>query len=377
MELKSSTEVIFYGEIIPEAIDGKIFATIPYSIGFNTTILKDGKEIKHFSNETYPTLMIKDEKQFLDTLSNYTRVARNYYNEFENDDIDIADKSIMSLVWANATSYDFNNPIMYLNRLTNFITDKTFDEYSEPTNFGYSELLECDIEILVRKEKAFLETPYALEIKMTNGDLYFQLPIVRFGIDKNIGYIYAIQNSKRPYPTGEEEFNKAMEKFHKKVKRSMYEVNEGFVDAYEGINNIENPENLTGITPTTLLSLTVIMSLFKKHNITKIKAPDYLPIRWQSHEAVDDFKVYMVEPKERDTYRQQLDDEHNKIMQNMVDKYIRTFRRLDYHFDGMEITSLPKEVDDFLHLDIDNELQCNNQLLGELYSLINNKQKKR
>lgn len=60
---------------------------------------------------------------------------------------------------------------------------------------------------------------------------------------------------------------------------------------------------------------------------------------------------------------------HYDIQRNLSDKLIRNFRRLAYHFSSIQISSYPYEIDEFMHLKLNNEYTCNNDLLNELYQL--------
>jgi hypothetical protein len=377
MNYNKEIQKTFYGQIIPEASRGRVYTDFTYNIGFNTTILESNKEI--YGDEQFPTLMIKNIKLFNEALNKYLQIAINFYceDEYEIDSTKV--KKILSLLWGNATSEDFNNPIEYVNRYTNFIKDKTLLNYLEPQNIGYSEILLSNIEIQLKYQKEISETPYALYIRLfnyyDNQKVYYDLPVVKLGISNNTGYIYSIQKNKSLNYSSDDNYNMLLDKYQKKTNRQLYKVNENFIEQSDMTDNIENPENMTGITPSTLLSLAIAVSLLNNQGISKIKVPDYLPIRWQAKELVYEFKSSIKSEQDREEYLKESEEDHDLIMRNITDKLIRTIRRLEYHFNNITIEALPKDVDDCTHIKVDNNIICNNPLLNEVYNLANNKTK--
>ena len=86
----------------------------------------------------------------------------------------------MSLIWLNATTTDFNNPIEYLKRRINFLNDRRMNDYFEKKSTD-GILLFSDSLLLynVRKSPLILEAPYVLEARLESDDFMednYQLP---------------------------------------------------------------------------------------------------------------------------------------------------------------------------------------------------------
>ena len=65
--------------------------------------------------------------------------------------------------------------------------------------------------------------------------------------------------------------------------------------------------------------------------------------------------------------------EQNKIQSNITEKFIRTFYRGAHHFDNVEITSMPMELDDGLHLTVNKFEYSDNEILNEVINCCNSK----
>ena len=128
----------------------------------------------------------------------------------------------MSLLFANATIEDFNNPIDFLKRRIDFM----YNDLSGNYDFGYMDMFKGNLSLNIEKDIINNETPYQMIFKVTsmNGE-EFIFPKIKFGISDGCVYIYTIQNKMN-------EDNS----FCKKINRALYKVGEGYVntDSYEG-----------------------------------------------------------------------------------------------------------------------------------------------
>lgn len=353
---------IFYNEIIPEASFGKVEAFFTFNIGFNTLIEQQKiteNNIK-VSHTLIPTLIIKDKDKFNKLLIEYTIKAIEFYGnviydtEYDKNSPGYKSeylKSIISLLWSNATSEDFANPCEYIQKRINFFSkeDILFEDLSVETSIG-------NITCKIKKDEIFNETPYYIQFEI-NGN---PMPVVRYGISSDKAYIYAIQNLTKLTRD-------------KKLNRAMYKVNEGLDVKSEYTDNIEHPENLIGITPSTLISATLAISLFKRNGINHIEIVPYLPERWNAKEI-----AYYRSSKRQTNSEEYLTLQHNKhleIQRNLTDKFLRTFRRIEYHFEGIEITSYPFITSENMIMEIGDNLKSNNPLLLELYNSLNKEYK--
>ena len=168
-------EELFY-QIILEAANKRVYTDRPYNIVFNSIIntVNDNKVLmlnkiktvlsrqnmninitinknsisvyaKEDRNLFIPTLMIHDLDQILAKLEEYLIYARDFYDKNYYDSIEYEDKTILTLLWANATEKDFNNPIAFIEKRTQFLKDTTFDSYLNDKIIGTSSILKSNI----------------------------------------------------------------------------------------------------------------------------------------------------------------------------------------------------------------------------------------
>ena len=93
------------------------------------------------------------------------------------------------------------------------------------------------------------------------------MPHICTGIYENKAYIYAVQNH-------EYFLDENSQKFKKKINRLLYKVNENFKDSVEN-DNMNNPQNISGISPSAIISLSIVLGLLKSHNISNIEVPTF------------------------------------------------------------------------------------------------------
>lgn len=356
---------IFYNEVIPEAATGRVEGYLMFNIAFNTILENKALTSQVIKQDRllFPTLIIKNKEEFDKMLILYVSTAVRFYDgNFYGEKYETAMKeyikSTLALLWSNATSEDFVNPVEFLRNRINFLNDETL------TPKTIVEPKETSIGVLtteIKKDQIFNETPYYMEFAI-NGN---PLPVVRFGISDGTCYIYAIQNITKLTRD-------------KRLNRALYGVNKGLDTANEPNDNISNPENLVGITPSTLAAATLAISLLKANGIDNIVIPALLPTRWNAKEIAYNVKGdYLLARGEDDEdveeFIEKSHNDHDEIQRNLSDKFIRTFRRLEYHFDNIEVTALPFIEDINMHLKVTDVVECNNPLLKELYiSLQNN-----
>ncbi len=371
-------KTIFY-ELIDEAKCGKVFIdNEEYPIGFNTIIYNKNKIERECINDiNLSTLVIKDKELFFTKLNEYVElellmnrksipIINNYlYNK---------QKLLISYLFVNATTEDFLNPIWYIDRTINFLKDDTFHFLNTSESFALGEIFE-DSKLVIKNtpQSILMETPNKIDISIqdiNNENLLFKLPSISYGISTNYKgekecFIYSILNPK------DNNKDEVVEKYKKKISRKLYKINDGVMDneSKEFIdykNNISSyyPENISDVSVSSVLSLTVFIHLLKQVNITNIKGVPYLPLRYLSRElfsnSFDQFK------------KEELQKRNNRIQYNITNKFIRTFRRCAYHTNDIDVVSFPYQLDEFLNIKLNNtNTLTNNNLLNEVISNIN------
>ncbi len=215
----------------------------------------------------------------------------------------------------NATNYDVNNPIPYIQTRTRLLQN--------PMHTGVFDLGTLCLEDksgpltlhtfgAIGKTMSNLEGPYRFEIAIDdqNGNR-FKLPYITFGIDGNTAYVYSVQNKNR----------KQDNPLVKKLDRYFRKVNK----------DIDPADQISQVSPNALVSLTIFNSFLQQLDIKEIYAPDYLPIRYQSNLDAQLHRITTNDAAEEVIMR------HERDQQNMTDKFYNLFLRYNHHFDTSEV----------------------------------------
>ena len=358
---------IFYENIVPEATAGRINCLTYYNIAFSTKIVEENKEYCceiDNDNLLIPSLIIRDKEEFDSLLVQYVDLAMKFYddNNFEEEILNYyvydkekkicKEKVILSLLFANATVEDFENPNEFLRKRINFI----YNDLSGIYNLGHCNSFKGDVVINIEKDVINNETPYEMIIKVISelGE-EFIFPKIKFGISDDTVYLYAIQNKKNVETA-----------FSKKMNRVLYKVGEGYSEKME-----DDMENLKDITSSFLVSLNMAISFLHNKGFDKMMIPSILITRWNAKNISNLLKI-----KRKNLSSYEADEimfKQDYLQQNLTNKLIRTFLRLGCHYNNIDVLSFPYEIDSYLHINInDNEVRCNNSLLYETYKLVEN-----
>ena len=156
---------IFYNEIIKEASEGKVEADMFYNLLFSTKI-GENKTIcvNKYEELLVPTLMIDNKEEFDRLLNEYTLLAYDFYDDYNYhiDNLDEKDyqkiklKTIMALLFANATYEDFNNPCTFLKKRIDFFNNSKEENY----DLGKSNLLKANLKLEIEKDVKIINVIY-------------------------------------------------------------------------------------------------------------------------------------------------------------------------------------------------------------------------
>lgn len=355
---------LFYKCIIPEAARGKIKVFFNYSVAFSTKLREYNKicKSKIENNELMiPTLIIDDMASFNDLLCEYVDKALMFYDDtnfpqelldmkyFDNKDMICKEKEILVHLMANATYEDFTNPINFLNNRINFIDNHENKNY----DIGYYDFFDSYVNVKIDKDTINNETPSQFIVELNdNSNNKFIFPKVKFGISNDKVYIYAIQN----------DFNEKND-LSKKINRKLYKVGEGLVPD-------DSLENVKDVTASFLVVLNMAINYFMALGYTDIVIPSILPIRYNSKQIILEDKLKRGKLDDKMAF--DFSTKQDEIQNNLTNKLIRTFLRLACHYNNIEVTSFPYELDSCLQmkLHIDEDITCNNKLLYETGRLI-------
>lgn len=362
---------VFYDEIINEASTGRVDCFFMMNLLFSTYIREENKTIEAKKNDDgrylIPRLVIKNKDNFNKLLTEYLALARKKYDlSIYQDELTFADvenyeqvinKIILTTLWANATYDDFSESEEFLKKQIAFLKDETFSEYEEPTIIGYSETLGGYVEVENIQETILNETPNSLKISVIEPETNerYTFPLVRYGIEDNKCYIYAVQKNKRY-----DEENK----FKKKVNRRLFQIGENFDtknDTYENYGE----GNLKDVSASFVVASNIALGLLASKGITDVVVPSILIERWNAKET-----GIIVKSKREENSQEYIDsnkEEHNKIQNNLTEKLLRTFLRIVSHNKTFNVTAYPFDIDSSLHIKTSEELDCNNTLLNETF----------
>ena len=362
---------VFYDEIINEASTGRVDCFFMMNLLFSTYIREENKTIEAKKNDDgrylIPRLVIKNKESFNKLLTEYLALARKKYDlSIYQDELTFADvenyeqvinKIILTTLWANATYDDFSESEEFLRKQIAFLKDETFSEYEEPTIVGYSETLGGYVEVENVQETILNETPYSLKISVIEPETNerYTFPLVRYGIEDNKCYIYAVQKNKKY-----DEENK----FKKRVNRRLFQIGENFDtknDTYENYGE----GNLKDVSASFVVASNIALGLLASKGITDIVVPSILIERWNAKET-----GIIVKSKREENSQEYIDsnkEEHNKIQKNLTEKLLRTFLRIVSHNKTFNVTAYPFDIDSSLHIKTSEELDCNNTLLNETF----------
>lgn len=224
-----------------------------------------------------------------------------------------------------------------------------------------------------------LETPYvfvtSIEREENGQKLSYKLPRISFGIANNTCYIYAIQNDKNKEESAENI------KYGNKIKRLLYKLNGDVInnETEEYLRYKENltdyyPENISDVSPSATLALTVFLNSIYNYGIRNVKVVSFLPIRYNAKEQAYSNKLQFeidkqsLNASESELLKQELEEKQLNIQNNLTQKLLRNFKRLKFHFDNIDILSYPFEVDECMHIKLDQFLKTNNPILEEIIS---------
>ena len=340
---------IFY-ELIDEAKDGKVMLDgEPFGIMFNT-ILENNKYF--FNDETKESLIVEDMDLFLIKLSEYVDLelaAKRRMMPISKDVEDNTVKTLIASLFTNASFKDFEDPVKFIERRIDFLKDKTFANYDNGVVIPLGEeLLNSNLHIVNELDSVHSETPYKMSFYLEkDGDKYY-LPSINYGISNGTCYIYSMMNKN-------ESKNKDS-KFAKDINRLLYKLNDGIEESEEYKEYVENgregdyPENISDVSLPFVFAASMFLNMLNEKGIKNVDVVSYLPVRYDSRNLA--------------STNSEMEERNDRIQNNATNKLIRTFNRALSHMSGVTVTANPFDVDENMHLRIDDNIVINNELLN-------------
>lgn len=314
-------------------------------------------QINEYNKDNIPIIKVKNKETFY----NYIKEFLNLFSE---------DEWLNKLVYlfSNLSFSDFNDIELYIKRNINFVKNKLLENKSIPF---------LDEKINIHIENYYQESPYCFISSITNGIDSYDLPIISYGISENICYIFAIQDKNKDKNSS----------YSKKIKRMLYKINKGVYEneSLEYKNYKENkstyyPENISDVSPSAILSLSIFLKQLNEIGITKVKVVPFLPIRYNAKKEAYQNKINYLIKKDNLTQEEQKEikqkylEEHLRIQNNLTQKFLRNFFRINYHFPNVDIYSYPFDIDEYLNINLSNFTK-NDDILSEMVNSVEKKLK--
>lgn len=367
---------IFYNKIIKEARNNSPVDVNGWKffVDFDTLV---EKEMNTQANNDI-VLTIKDKRTFDNVLTDYTVAMINHLEKYQklhgidavyhDGNLEKMIESALVNVWFNATEEDFKDPVNFLRIRKDFLEDDlSIIKYNikyKSSNIALLNSNHIEATIDIQNPSAH-ETPFVFKSRICNdNNETYQLPNISYGISNGKCYIYAIQGDK---PS-------ELNTYHKKVNRLLYRANKNFNFDYE-------EENIKDVSSSQLFSLTIFLKMLEQNNINELIVKNNFPIRYNAKEKLLIQKINKLKEKLESSseYDKNIRIETNKMIedndllyQNIINKYLRIFRRIEYHFSNVNITSFPYELDNNMHIKLTeyNDFS-NDHILNSVYENMN------
>lgn len=367
-----------FDEINKEARTAYVDCGIRSWLYYSTVVCKDGKDefydvLKSYPNTMPACIQIQDKNGLLMKISDYVDKAFCFYDELDYDRVENPLKYTIATALMNLSLDDFTNLESFFERREHFLQDESLKHFKIAREIGYSSIFDANIEVALRKEPIFMETPYGLYISIVRYNeegrkLSYPLPVVRLGIDEDTVYFYAIQKDQSEEWNDDKEFVA----FSKKIRRKMYGVDKGMAREEKDVLGIEN---IHEVSPWAMIALTITLGLLKKVGIQRMVAYPLLLNRYNANVVYSQEELKRLAGNKEAIYKDikdhlaYLKENIDVIQENITDKFIRTFRRIGYHFPGIEIDDCMDLHPFALEMIVNHGDMCNNPILQEMFQL--------
>ena len=250
-----------------------------------------------------PDLLITDKEKTISYLTTLVNIILSNY-DFSKLIIkygiyDVI-KRIFIIILSNATYYDYEHFLEFLKRTIQFYKNKQI----------MSKIITKNIEILDGQfianfsfDSFGYETPLKFDLIIANDKYNYYFPTINYGISNNTCYIYSIQKK----------IDNTVNSYTKRIKRVLNKINANVKE----FSDLDMKDTILGTTPSFILSLTIFCKCLKSQGINNIEFITFLPDRYFDRE----YTKYDMD----------------MIQQNITEKNILSFYRLQYHFPNINI----------------------------------------
>lgn len=352
----------FYNKIVPEARMGQVDCYFMIHIPFHLMI--DNKMVSECIKLPYddilvPTLKVTNQPLFDRLLVEYVKKALTIYSpdnfafldDLNRTQIENLDKVkeeylikyIISTLFANASFSDFEYPVAFLQSRIAMFDHKILSDEGQ-IDLGYIESIRARIYVTEEVSPIKAETPFRLTSYLEFDDGYkLSLPEIYAGNNGKKYILYGIQKTTKSDELEERPYLK--------------QIRKGLIAKINGA-----PEHY-------FLAVMLFLSLCHDQEIEVVP---YLIERWNAK------KIAMFEKnrKHPDVSFSILEKEQDIIQNNITNVFIRYFTKLEDVTNGMNIMSVPFEIDEYLHLVMQEHIESRSVAFNELFQLVNEYKKK-
>lgn len=346
---------IFYNQIVKEAAKGKIDCYFTTNIAFNLVV--DNEEVSKCGElpcdgVLVPTLKITNKDLFDDMLVNYVKRAVEFYNpedfSFLNDmdapDIENLEsikegyliKYIISTLFANASFNDFDYPVEFLrSRIAMF--DNRIINHDGELELGYINSIGARMFVTEEISPIRAESPYRIKSYLQFDDGYeLLLPEIYAGNNGEKYLLYGIQKTTKDSEIDEKDYIK--------------QIRKGLIAKINGA-----PEHY-------FLAVMLFLSLCSDKEIEVVP---FLVERWNAKKIA----MHNKAKRNQDILLEEVDEQQDKIQNNITDIFIRYFTKLEDVSEGIDFYSFPYEGDTNLHINVSGDFKSRSVAFNELFQL--------
>lgn len=341
----------------------------------NQNEIENLKKISQLDN-IHPTIYVRDYQDFFQYLASITNQYTNLNNFYFDQDLDpftFVDY-VITRVWLRMGPTDISQIEKFLETESQFLSMNELDDYCIRSNF--MSYYNHDILIETNLNSTLYETTRCMTIQIYEKNQQKHiLSNIHYDIvtekSQSICYIYAIQKGNTDIRNS-------------KLERLVYKINEGileteskeYLDYYHQTSDYY-PENIVNVHPNQVLALLTFIGVLRKHHITQIRVPILQVLSYDFHillskkvkkefvrkwdqealERIDYLPPTLKKRKEKE-YEQDkrwydhIVDKEDNISENKIEKFIRLFNRVQYHYPDMEIRNEPLLEGDYLDIRI-------------------------
>lgn len=270
-----------------------------------------------------PIMEIPNYDLFVKELDEYIKVATEFYKDdliyygYEDENEQFIAQGLILYLFETCTVSDLTNMNKFVRKRTNMLKSKITESQQLLGTYEGAEIWATII-----KNDIIRDTPYRFIVSLKDGNDVFNLPSINFGIDGDVIHIYGTQKLVKAIHKGKDpatldmQFRNENNALVKKFDRFFRKVNK----------DIDPDSIIANITPNALVAFTCFSSFMQDNGLTKVVAPDYMPIRYNGYVETGKHKYNAGKVDEN------FMDDINRNQFNMTNKFMYLLLRYSEHF---------------------------------------------